>query len=492
MRQRSALILSDTYAGRLEAFDLLAAAGGARGGDAQALRQVAGTLDGASARFADAKVGVAFAAFADLVRITALFVDWRYGVLEAQSDAQRFKRGALERLALWRSEYETRRETADLAVAMQGVGEGLSIAEVGPLCQRLARLPLPIGVYGDVKKLPAVGPFAQRQQDREREPPPELSVAFVSFTVDGEPADQVHFLTPHEMHDLEIEVRVSRWPEGMAELRLSPVSIEVAGTYEFPDFRFARPGGDPPFVMRQRGRATIKAAQALRAQPFEFRYAAEFWPKESEQPVSVVGHRTLRIESVDFRRSPLTGYPAIDHRILEIRNNLRRLPAMPQSDLESAMTLAVALAGLAARAVQDDLFSQAISEAEFQRHVRDELRRRPNIGTELEEHPHAGGGETDLSLRGMRLELKVERARRLELADCQPFVEQAAAYAVGSAKRLGLLCVLDASPKDQAPFSAEDGIGVLHAKSGLPTVTVLIQGGLSSPSTLSRRRTAAN
>jgi hypothetical protein len=245
-------------------------------------------------------------------------------------------------------------------------------------------------------------------------------------------------------------------------------------------------------VVRQRGRATIKAAQALRAQPFEFRYAAEFWPKESEQPVSVVGHRTLRIESVDFQRSPLTGYPAMDHRLLEVRNSLRRLPAMPQGDLESAMTLAVSLAALAARAVQDDLFSQPISEAEFQRQIRDELRRQPTIGTQLEEHPHAGGGETDLSLRGVRLELKVEPTRRLELAGCQQFVEQAAAYAVGSAKGLGLLCVLDASSKEYAPFSAENGVGVLHAKSRLPIITILIQGGLARPSALSRRWTAVN
>jgi hypothetical protein len=123
------------------------------------LRQAAGTLDGSSARFADAKVGIAFAAFADLVRIAGLFVDWRHSVLEAESDAERFKRSALEHLALWRSEYETRAETADFAVAVQGVGEGLAIAEVGPLCLRLARLPLPIGVYGDVKKRMVVGSF---------------------------------------------------------------------------------------------------------------------------------------------------------------------------------------------------------------------------------------------------------------------------------------------------------------------------------------------
>lgn len=486
MRERSSLILSETYPTRLEAFDLLVSAASARGGDPQALRQVAGRLDEVSARLADTKVSVVYAAFADLVRIAALLVDWRRSVLEAEPDADRFKRSAAARLALWRTENETRQETTELAVSMMGLSESLSIAEVGPLCLSLAKLPLPIGLYGDITQRPSSA--SRPREDLGREQPPELAVAFLSFTVDGEPADQIQFLSPYEMHDLEIEVKVSRWPEDIAELHLSPVSIEVTGAYEFPSFQLARPVGDPPFRIRQRGRAIIKAAQALRAQPFEFRYAAEFWPKETEQPVSIVGHRTLLIESVDFRRSPLTGYENMDRRLLDIRNNLRRLPAMSQADLESAMALAVLLAGLAARTAQDGLFSQPITEAEFQVQIRDELRRRPEIAAGLEEHPHAGGGVTDLSFRRVRLELKVEPARRLELTDCMQFVEQTASYAVGSAKPLALLCVLDASTKSQAKFAAEDGVGILRAKSGLPVVTILIQGGGIEPSKLSRRR----
>ena len=170
MRQRSAPILYDTHAGRLEAYDLLTAAGSARGGDAPALRQAAGTLDGASATFGDTRIGVAFAAFADVVRIAALFVEWRHGVLEADSDPERFKRGALERLVLWRSEYGIRPEAADLAVAVQDLGDGLTIAEVGPLCLRLARLPLPIGVYANAEP-PAARSLAKRQEDPEDETP---------------------------------------------------------------------------------------------------------------------------------------------------------------------------------------------------------------------------------------------------------------------------------------------------------------------------------
>lgn len=478
------MILSETYVGRLEAFDQLVAASGTRDGDTNALRRAAGALDGVSTRFEEERLSLPFSALADLVRIAALLVDWRRGVLEAEPDSERFKRGALERLALWRTEYGARPEITNLALAVQGVSESLAITEVGPLCLKLSMVPLPLPIIADAKKRTVIRSSGKREQTRE--PPPELSVAFLAFTVDGEPADQIHFLTPNEVHDLEIEVRVSRWPEGTAELHLSPVSIEAAGAYEFPAFKFFRPSGDPPFEMRQRGRATIKAAQALRAQPFEFLYAAEFRPKESEQPVSVVGHRTLRIESVDVRRSPITGYPGMDERLLDLRNELRRVPAISQSDIESAMTLAVPLAGLAARAVQDDLFSQQISEPEFQKNVRDELRRRPEIGGELEEHPHAGGGITDLSLRGVRLELKVESEQRLELADCQSFIEQTAAYVVGTGKRLGVLCVLDVSAKRQAAFPAENGIGLLYAKSGIPIITILIQGGLATPSELSR------
>ncbi|MEO6218305.1 MAG: hypothetical protein ABIO86_19915 [Sphingomonas sp.] len=487
MSSRSALILSETFAGRLDAFALLVAAGAAVGGDALALRQAANNLDAASARFTDAKIGTAFAAYADFVRIAALLVEWRGAVLDAEPDPDRFRNGAIERMALWRTEYASRPETTALAAIAETIDEATTVAGVGPLCIRLSRHPLPVGVYGDRYKGWTGGRFA-RQTERDRDLPPDLNVAFLRFTVDGGPADQIHFLTPHETHDLEIEVRVSRWPEGMAELRLSPVSIEFTASYDFPEFVLTKPAGNPPFVLRQRGRATIRAAQAMRAQPFEFRYAAEFWPRESEQPVSVVGHRTLRIESIDVGRSPLTGHHGMDQRLLEIRNAVRRTPAMPRADLEAAMSLAVPLAALAAHAVRDNSFPTVVSEAAFQRTVRDELRRRPEISADLDEHPQTGGGETDLSYRGVRLELKVEPKRRLQIGDCQQYVEQTAAYAVSSGKRVGLLCVLDGSPKDQAPFPADDGVGVLYAKSGLPIITILIQGTLAKPSALSRKR----
>ncbi|WP_240999325.1 hypothetical protein, partial [Pseudomonas viridiflava] len=107
-------------------------------------------------------------------------------------------------------------------------------------------------------------------------------------------------LRPREAHDLTLEVRISRWPEEAVSLILSPISIESKDSYDFPNFEFERPLGEPPFIIKKRGRAILNSPQNLQARPFEFKYTAEFKPVLSEQPVAIVGKRTLRIESLDM------------------------------------------------------------------------------------------------------------------------------------------------------------------------------------------------
>jgi hypothetical protein len=79
--------------------------------------------------------------------------------------------------------------------------------------------------------------------------------------------------------------------------------------------------------------------------------------------------------------------------------------------------------------------------------VRKFLRSRPNIGAELEEYPHAAGGITDLSFRGLRLELKLEDRQNIALEACKTYLGQTTSYVGANGKRLGVLCVLDCSPK---------------------------------------------
>ena len=95
-----------------------------------------------------------------------------------------------------------------------------------------------------------------------------------------------------------------------------------------------------------------------------------------------------------------------------------------------------------------------------------------------------------MSFKGIRLELKSECDKPLTLGDCKKFVGQAASYAVASGKRIALLCVLDCSKKERAPFPVEDGIGILmdqQASSTTFVITLLLQGNLMRPSDLSRK-----
>lgn len=68
--------------------------------------------------------------------------------------------------------------------------------------------------------------------------PLPLTVAFLKFQIDLIDAQHTHQLTPGEVHDLELEVRVTRWPEGHSELQLIPVSVEPPQRTSFQAFFF--------------------------------------------------------------------------------------------------------------------------------------------------------------------------------------------------------------------------------------------------------------
>jgi hypothetical protein len=415
-----------------------------------------------------------------------MLVEWRNAALTAAVDAQRFLVSAKERHKLWRAEYEKMPAVSGLISASMPIESVDSIDQVGGVCTGIARVPLPIGVFAD--EIPSYL-RTREAEERETEPrkPPELAVAFIRFSADGEPANEVHFLAPNVMHDLDVEIRVSRWPDGARVLRLYPVSVEPTSCYEFSTFEFQRPPGNPPYHLRQKGRAVLKVPQALQASPYEFRYAAAFDIEPSET-VMVVGQRNLRIEGYDPALSPMTGYREIDDKIMRIRDQLRKSLVLPE-DVKNTLVVLKCLGNVAGRALQDSLFKDSTRESDFQAQGRDELRRAPYIGEELEEHPASSGGITDLSFRRIRIELKYGDEAPLAVKDCTRFLGQTAMYATGSGKRVGILCVLDNSPKPDGPFPAADGIELLeHAvqTGSVYVVTVLIQGNIPLPSALSR------
>lgn len=447
------------------------------------LNGLAGELDSTSVSFANPTAAVAYAAFAGLMRIAATLAQWHGAVLTALPDADRFLRSAKARHQLWVKEYEGQVAAASLVQASGALPDVSSLDDAVKLLNAIGAVPLPLGMLA--QDLPISRVPHPHLDERPRPEPLALTVAFLKFQIDTVDVQHIHQLTPGEVHDLELEVRVSRWPAEHSELQLTPVSVEPAATYEFPSFSFSRPDGEPPYILHQRARAILKASQGLHARPFEFRYAAEFLPPKSEQPVAIVGHRTLLIDGTDSSRS-FCGYPAMDSRLIEFREALRKAPGMVQSELLDLLTVLAALFNLAGSAVQDALFPDKRSEALFQLDVRAALRRSPSIGIELDEHANAAGGITDLSFRGIPIELKVESSALFALEDGKRFASQAASYAVAKGKKTAVLCVLDCSSKKGPPRDPAQLVSLLSLENGVQVCVLVIQGNLQKPSALSR------
>lgn len=478
---RQSLVSPDIFSSRMNAVEALLRFPSATG--TEELNALASGLDSTSVSISNPTAAVGYAAFAGLVRIAATVAEWYGAVLMALPDADRFLRSAKARHQLWLKEYEGQAAAARLVLASGTCPEVSSLDDAVKLLNAIGAVPLPLGMLA--QELPFARIHGSHLEERSNAEPLALTVAFLKFQIDSVDAQHIHQLMPGEVHDLELEVRVSRWPVEHSELQLTPVSVEPASTYEFPSFSFTRPDCEPPYILRQRARAILKAAQGLHARPFEFKYAAEFLPPKTEQPVAIVGHRTLLIDGTDPSRS-LCGYPALDRRLIEFREVLRKVPGMTQSELRDLLTILVALFNLAGSAVQDALFPDMRSEAQFQLDVRAALRRSPSIGVELDEHANAAGGITDLSFRGIPIELKVESSKSFALGDGERFASQAASYAVAKGKKTAVLSVLDCSSKKGPPRDPAQLVSLLSLESGVQVCVLVIQGNLQKPSALSR------
>lgn len=455
--------------------------------DAVAFDTLANEVSGVAVAFGNAPAARRWRALATALEVVRLLTEWEQASLTAAIDADRFLRAARLRLRPLREQPEPDSFITRIIEVLSAIDGAFDLSAIGHLRQQLAGIPLPIAIFSDP---PFVRPdWAGEHEPTSKEEKPSLTVAFVEFKINGTTAERIQTLRPRETHDLDIAVRVSRWPETATSLVLSPISLEPRDSYDLPSFRFARPSGDPPYFFQQRGRMILHAPQNLKARPFEFMYSAEFQPTSSEKPVSIAGQRTLRLDGSEPERQPITGYPGIDKKLVALRDVLRLEPLVPENDLEDLLTVLVPLANLMGQAVQDNKFPNVISEAEFQRQIREWLRQQPAIGVALEEQAHSTGGRTDLSFRGIRIELKSETAKRLLPADCKHYVSQPASYAVGTNRRVAVLCVLDCSPKGEVPFPVEDGLFVYPIDTGTSPVYIvccLIQGNLAKPSSFSR------
>jgi hypothetical protein len=290
---------------------------------------------------------------AESLDIASKLSGWYNAVRIGEADAERFLNAARLQFSEWMTAdagYD--QELKDKLSVIEGEFEA---SEVRATLKNLAHVPFPVGIFTEDER---TNPSLQRDK---RSTKPELAVAFLEFRINGKEAAAVHRLAANTLHDLELRLRVSRWPNNAERLVLKPVSVEPDDLWELPEFTFKRPEGKAPFMIEAHGRLAIRMPMALGARPLEFLYAAEFAPLSAEQPIAVAGQRSLRLDSSDDRDYLVTGYPSLDQKMIELRDLLRAEPRVPERDTKTALRLAKPLANLVGQAVQDNIFSGSIN-----------------------------------------------------------------------------------------------------------------------------------
>lgn len=482
-------IFRRSFSSRIEVAASLTGALKSSPDDFERLKKACLDLEATISECAQGDVEDQYRAYHTAIAIFVLLAEWKHAIRNAEPDAQRF----LSSAKLKTSEVDRSLSFAAderLVTFLDQVEALKSVDELNAIQDHLKRWTLPLLLFANLRdrdfggvRLPG---FIGSSEEPEKL---ETTVAFLKFNIDGEPANHWNYLKPGTSYDLTIEVRVSNWPKSARVLLLTPVTIDIREQNWLPSFRFEKPEGGGPFILTGTGRAVLEVAHSFGSRPYEFLYAAEFDDTSTCRDVAIVGHRKLLLEGSDVTSNPLTGFSNVDRHLLRVRNKLRTFPGLHSDDVANTMIILGGLGNIAAQALKDGLFEVGTLEAQFQDKATEMLRNRSDIGEHLQGHPEAAGGITDLTFRDIPIELKVENRKVLFPKDFSNFFDQTAAYAIGLGKRIGVLSVLESSPKSAPIGVVEDDIEVFCHQTGqssIVIVVVVVRGGFPKPSTYSR------
>lgn len=482
-------IFRRSFSSRVEVATSLTGALKSSPDDFERLKKACLDLEATISECARGDVEDQYRAYHTAIAIFVLLAEWKHAIRNAEPDAQRF----LSSAKLKTSEVDRSLSFAAderLVTFLDQVEALKSVDELNAIQDHLKRWTLPLLLFANLRdrdfggiRLPG---FIGSSEEPEKL---ETTVAFLKFNIDGEPANHWNYLKPGTSYDLTIEVRVSNWPKSARVLLLTPVTIDIREQNWLPSFRFEKPEGGGPFILTGTGRAVLEVAHSFGSRPYEFLYAAEFDDTSTCRDVAIVGHRKLLLEGSDVTSNPLTGFSNVDRHLLRVRNKLRTFPGLHSDDVANTMIILGGLGNIAAQALKGGLFAAGTSEAQFQGKATEMLRNRSDIGEHLQGHPEAAGGITDLTFRDIPIELKVENKKVLFPKDFSNFFDQTAAYAIGLGKRIGVLSVLESSPKSAPIGVVEDDIEVFRHQTGQSSVVivvVVVRGGFPKPSTYSR------
>ncbi len=422
------------------------------------------------------------------VSLFLLLAEWKQAIRKAEPDAQRFLASA--KLQVSDIDHSLGfAQVSNLQEFLNNIDSLQSVNELVELQKKLIQWELPLLLFCNTKSsIFSRNDYVNNEEDELEKS--HSTVAFLKFEIDGKPAEQYNYLKPGVSYDLSIEVRVSNWPVGANLLTLTPITIDIRERSWLPIFEFKKPEGNGPFTFTETGRAVLEVAHSFGSRPYEFLYAAEFDDANYGRSLEVIGHRRLLLEGTDVTSNPRTGFTHVDQHLLKLRNRMREFPGLNSDDITNTMIVLEGLGNIAAQALMAGSFEANMSEKQFQIKVSEMLRSRSEIGENLDSHLEAAGGITDLTFKGIPIELKVEKNKVRFAKDFTNYFDQTASYAIALGKKVGILSVLECKDKKSGPVGAiEDDIDFFIHQTGqsvIAIIVIVIRGGLPKPSSYSK------
>src|SRR5882757_8824672 len=139
-------IHSKAFSARIEAVDALRVAALGAESSHERLYNAVSQLCSAAQLYEAAPNAAVYNAFAELVQIVGLAVEWRESVLNAKPKASRFIDAAHERAKSWLEKYGVDEHLSALKEVVTKLGAAGQVSEIAKLATEAATIPLPIGV----------------------------------------------------------------------------------------------------------------------------------------------------------------------------------------------------------------------------------------------------------------------------------------------------------------------------------------------------------
>ena len=401
----------------------------------------AGLLDSALTRFRTAAGslhdGDVVWAFVELAEALAHAVRWAQAVWSAEPDAARHATAARLRADRVSSSMDDRWPSA-LREAAQEVDLLENPDAPAQFAARLRTVPLPPRLT-DLYR-----PSGQARSFEPENAEVGIPSAAILIHLQGEPVMRPTVVQPGALHQFEIEARVTEWPEGADALEVMFLSVHPRDFLYASGVRFTRHELRQPLEIRVAGeRPPDDPPLALTAR-------AVFLENGEPQVVCLAGNTTLEIVTFDPGTALPLDMPAAARRLQQMMNELSNaLPTLAADVRRDARLLLEAVVRFA-HTILDDRLGQRhdIDEAWFQQQLQQFLQADHWIGARLRVHERRAGGETDLVLGAVVVELKVEKETAISLdAARKRYASQTTQYASAGDCQVSLLAVLDVSPK---------------------------------------------